>query len=379
MDIRGRLLLDTSQWRASLQNAGSQLKSLVGMQAGPGGKGGGLGGMLGGAAGMLGMATGAAAVAMALRSAAGEAEELNDAAYKFGGSAVLMGSIKDQAGASGIEFSAVEGSISKLNASLAKARGGSEAMQEAMKTLGLSTSQLEGAPVENWMAVARSLKDAGGDTEKMAAAQVLLGKSAAEMLPFFENADTIGDKTTQGALRFQGALDQLAQAGDNLEEIWGAFVSVVGLAFSPLAFLLNLFIATLKSIGAAAGAILGGEGIKGALLAGAEAMNEQMAAPEREKESKRRQAAAMASGGVVYDEDGNEIHTKKAKKSEAGKLGGMGGALAGASSVGLNLGRNVGAIDSEARAHAEAMERLTGDHVRISAEIAAHTRALKGV
>jgi lambda family phage tail tape measure protein len=143
--------------------------------------------------------TGTAAAAFAAISAQAESiASFQGLAEKVGDTAEAISSLKLASDVSGVSMETIAAASIRLTASLSKADEEGQGAAAAIKALGFEFESFKKmAPVEQLDAVARSLAGFEDGSSKTAVAVALLGKSGAELLPFFNDLANGSERFTR--------------------------------------------------------------------------------------------------------------------------------------------------------------------------------------
>lgn len=197
--------------------------------------------------------------------------DLKESAEKTGASVENLSALKGVAKIGGRDFATIEASIGKLNKALHGTDDESKGAGKALAALGLNLQDLRQMdPAEAFVAIAKAqekFSDGGG---KSAALMAIMGKSAAEMIPYMHDlADAqqlVGKATTQQAKD----ADDYEKNVKRLQASWGALSRQMGAAaVGPLKDITDWMVQAQKEGGVLAG-VFTGIGMSMAKLAGIE-------------------------------------------------------------------------------------------------------------
>jgi TP901 family phage tail tape measure protein len=204
-DLVAKLRLDTTQFQKGLRGAASTLKRV-------------------GAA----MTAASAGAAYAIKSQLDMADQLGEAAQKFGLSTEALSRLRYQAEMSGVEFEAMGAGILKLTKNMAAAAGGNKQAAAMFDNLGVSVTNADGSlrsAEEVFYDLSEVISKMPDGAEKTALAMQFLGKGGADLVPalnqgrsaleqFAEDAASMGlvlsKETTDAAGNFNDNLQVLA-------------------------------------------------------------------------------------------------------------------------------------------------------------------------
>lgn len=176
-----RIRADSAQLERALRAAQQQTQDASGrMQAS-------LAGLRGQFAALV-PALSVAAVADFGRRAFAAADHLNDLAQRTGFAGSTLSALNLPLRQSGSSLDEFAGAMARLNNALGEARGGNQEAVQAFDQLGLSVTRLLALPQEErFFAVARALAGLTDITQQQAAAQNLMGRGTAVLLPLIND------------------------------------------------------------------------------------------------------------------------------------------------------------------------------------------------
>lgn len=164
---------------------------------------------------------------------ADRAERLQNVAQIAGTTATAISRLHAVAEPLGITTDAVDNGMKRLARSIVEAQRGSDTAVEAFKSLNISTEELKSMSLEQVLArVADRFKDTEDGAGKAAVAQMLLGRSGADLIPLLnqgseamkEQADeaerlnaVMGDEAVAAGAALDNALDKLKMSGTGLK------------------------------------------------------------------------------------------------------------------------------------------------------------------
>lgn len=276
MAIREELTLGLSGWKTNLDKARDDVKrfheenkraSRASSTGGGSGMGGGfLGSMgsmamgLGGQAlGVLGVAGGITGMTAAIKESLSMADDLADLALKLNDSAEALQRV-DFAGkqAAGVGVAQIGDSMIRLEKALGDVENAKVA--EVLERLGLSASDLTAMPLDQKiLAFSEAFQKARETGSGVADIQALLGRSAGDLIPLFEqtgdalrgmfeDAPVLAEATVQEMAKINDEIDAMIEKGKNLGS------RAVGGGINAAQF-----------VGRYYAALLQGEGFKGSL------------------------------------------------------------------------------------------------------------------
>jgi hypothetical protein len=155
------------------------------------------------ALGAVGVGLSFAALKSSIEGAVNAMDELRNMSLRTGVAVEQLSALRGVAKLSGTDMEAVAASIAKLDKSLLEyARGGGSKSAEAFKALGISTTEaksaLETGDVAGIMQrISTEFTKGGQSAIAVAMAQELMGKSAAQMMPFMQELARTGQLNTK--------------------------------------------------------------------------------------------------------------------------------------------------------------------------------------
>lgn len=143
--------------------------------------------------GALGAGITLGAVISSLKTAADAMDRLNDAADATGASVESLSKLENVARRNGASIELVEGAVLRMNKALTATDEEGSAAAGVLKALGLSAAELKRLdPAEALQQVARAFQTFENDGNKARAAQILFGRSIAEVAPFLKDLAEAG-------------------------------------------------------------------------------------------------------------------------------------------------------------------------------------------
>lgn len=193
------------------------------------------------AAGFTAVAAGGMFASM-ISGAIDAAGELHDLSQKTGASVESLSALKGAARSAGIDLESLGGGLSKLSKNMLEAAGGTGKAGDMFAALGVSIKNSDGSLRDSndvMLDAAKGIAGLQSGTERAAAAQVLFGKSGANMVPLLldiaDKIELVGTVTAEQAARadeFGDNMIALGQAGrDAMQTIANEAIPVM-LAFS---------------------------------------------------------------------------------------------------------------------------------------------------
>ena len=136
------------------------------------------------------------AFADGIKGAIASAGELDQMAKKTGATVEALSGLKSAAKLSGTSLEEVGGGLQKLSKAMFEAAGGSQKQSDLFKSLGVEVTDSSGKlrdSGEVMLDLAKKLDSMDSSTQAVAAAQMLLGKRGAQLLPFMQDLADIGE------------------------------------------------------------------------------------------------------------------------------------------------------------------------------------------
>ncbi len=181
---------------------------------------------------------GVGAFAGIVKGAIDAADELDELSQKSGATVESLSAMKGVAKIAGADMEQVAGGLAKLSKNMVEAAQGSGDAANVFKVLGVSVTDSAGklkTSDQVMVDFAQRLQLVGNNTEKVAAAQAVLGKSGSQLLPFLNDLAKVGE------LQAKITTEQAAAAADlndNLKRLTAthkAWVNTVAMEFVPVA------------------------------------------------------------------------------------------------------------------------------------------------
>jgi hypothetical protein len=149
---------------------------------------------------------------------------LDDMAQKTGSSVETLSKLSKVAAFTGTDLGAVDGMLVKLSKNLAATDEEGNKTAKALAAIGISTDDLKGKdPAQVFVQVANKLQDYEDGANKVALVTDLMGKSAADMLPYMndvaESLDKFTGDSAESAAQAAALQDGLGQLKVKYEEL----------------------------------------------------------------------------------------------------------------------------------------------------------------
>lgn len=208
---------------ASVQSSLSSLSSAVGA----------LPGFAGIAASLAAFAS-AGAIKSLVADTISWAASMDDMAERTGATVEQLSSLAAQAKISGTDMATVEQGIIRLNKALAGGDDESKGAAHALKFIGLESEKLRQLdPAEAFRTIAVALSQFSDGGGKTAVAMDILGKSAAQLLPYMKDLAETGKINAKLSGEQAAAAEKLEKAWGKLSNQGGGLAKQVGLALMP--------------------------------------------------------------------------------------------------------------------------------------------------
>ena len=290
MAIREELTLGLSGWKTNLDKARDDVKRfheenkrVSRSNASAGGRGTGAGfmgsmamGLGGQALGVLGIAGGITGVTTAIKESLSMADDLSDLALKLNDSAEALQRV-DFAGkqAAGVGVSQIGDSMIRLERALGDVENAKAA--EALERLGLSASDLVAMPLdEKILAFSDAFQQARETGTGVADIQALLGRSAGDLIPLFEQSgDALRGMFAEAPVLAEATVQEMAKINDEIDAMIGKAKNLGSRAVGG-------GINAMQFVGRYYAALFAGEGVKGSFETARAMEEDEGAASEQE-------------------------------------------------------------------------------------------------
>lgn len=219
---------------SAVDQTGAALKSAEAGLAGLGAQAGKLSGVLSGFAALAG----ATAFGGIIKGAIDAADELDELSQKSGATVESLSAMKGVAKIAGADMEQVAGGLAKLSKNMVEAANGSGDAAKVLAALGVSVTDNAGkmkSTDQVMVEFAKSLQNVGSGTEKVAAAQLVLGKSGAQLLPFLNDLAAAGDLQVKVTAEQAAAAANLNDNLNRLAVVHKAWANTVAMEVVPVA------------------------------------------------------------------------------------------------------------------------------------------------
>ena len=170
------------------------------------------------------MRVGAAMVAplvLGVRQFMVEGDRLAKGAKRIGVTAEAYAGLSHAADLAGASSEAVEKAIARLSRNLYDAGRGLKTSIDGFKDLGINWEELVGlSPDEQFLKVAEALEKETDQSKKLALAQVLMGRSAADLIPLIDEGTDAIKRNMEEGKRLTGITDAQAISAEELSDRW---------------------------------------------------------------------------------------------------------------------------------------------------------------
>lgn len=172
----------------------------------------------------------------------------NDLAQALGITHRELVALDRAAASSGVSSDELSVAMKKLNKTIGDAQGGSKAATDALGALGLKADELARVPMdERFAAIAKAVSGMATQTERAAAVQDIMGKSAQALLPMLQDngeALALAAKQTQdwGLALSQLDVANIALADDKMTDLAGVMTGMknqIAAEFAPALIVLS--------------------------------------------------------------------------------------------------------------------------------------------
>lgn len=223
--------------QGALNSVNSNLSSLEGQFSK-------LTGVVSGFAALAGVTAFAGIVKGAVDSAAG----LHDMAQQTGASVESLSAMRSAAKLAGVDMEQVAGGLGKLSKNMLAASQGSGDAAKVFSALGISVTDTNGKMKSSdavFMEFSKSLQTIGSSSERAAAAQLVLGKSGAQLMPMMNDMAVAGTLQAKITTAQAAAADELQDNILRLSTVGQAWKTTVAMEMVPAA---NAFVEALLEV-----------------------------------------------------------------------------------------------------------------------------------
>jgi len=167
----------------------------------------------------IGAYLGMAAVAMKIRSVTQEMDRLDALSKQFGESAETMQRVGWAAETMGTDLETVANGMRKVTKFAVEAAAGNKKYSEAFAALGIDAKAFINMPLtEKLLTLSKAFSEAGGSGDKLAAAQMILSRGGAEMLPMLQNTDALRAAMDEAVVSTNAEVAELARLNDEIDK-----------------------------------------------------------------------------------------------------------------------------------------------------------------
>lgn len=200
-----------------------------------------LGGVVSGFAALAGVTAFAGIIKGSIDSAAG----LNDMAQKTGATVESLSALRGAAKLADVEMETVAGGLQKLSKNMMEAASGSGDTKKVFDALGISVRDSSGNLKSSdavMMEFSKSLQMVSSGSERAAAAQVVFGKSGAQLMPLLNDLALTGELQAKITTEQAAAADNFGDTLIKLQAVHKSWVTTVAMEVLPAA---NAFVETM--------------------------------------------------------------------------------------------------------------------------------------
>lgn len=171
------------------------------------------------AAAGLGLSLSAAGFTAFIKGAVDAADKLNDLSKSTGVGATTLGGIGFAAQQAGADLEGVAKAFGKFNLYVADAQAGNEKALDTFRKLGISLKDVkESRPEELFAKVATAFAGFEDDANKAAGANLIFGKTYAQVLPLLDEGGDSLRKNIAYYQRYSGVTNELVTASDQFND-----------------------------------------------------------------------------------------------------------------------------------------------------------------
>lgn len=181
---------------------------------------------------------GATAFAGIIKGAVDSAAGLHDLSQQTGASVESLSTLKGAAKLAGVDLEQVGSGLSKLSKNMLEAASGSGDAAKVFQALGISVKDANGNLKSSdavFLEFSKSLQTVSSGTEKAAAAQLVLGKSGAQLLPLMNDLAATGQYQAKITAEQAAAADELQDTLTKLGAVQRSWVNTVAMEVVPAA------------------------------------------------------------------------------------------------------------------------------------------------
>ena len=181
---------------------------------------------------------GATAFAGIVKGAVDSAAGLHDLSQQTGASVESLSTLKGAAKLAGVDLEQVGSGLSKLSKNMLEAAGGTGNAAKVFQALGISVKDANGNLKSSdavFLEFSKSLQTVSSNSEKAAAAQLVLGKSGAQLLPLMNDMAVTGQYQAKITADQAAAADELQDTLIKLGAVQRSWVNTVAMEVVPAA------------------------------------------------------------------------------------------------------------------------------------------------
>lgn len=225
---------ETSVIITAIDNTEAALNSVKGNVGAVTGQFERLGGVVSGFAALAGVTAFAGIIKGSIDSAAG----LHDLSQKTGATVESLSALRGAAKLADVEMDTVSGGLQKLSKNMMEAASGSGDALKIFNALGISVRDSSGnlkASDAVMMEFSKSLQTVSSGSERAAAAQVVLGKSGAQLMPLLNDLALTGELQAKITAEQAAAADNFGDTLIKLQAVHKSWVTTVAMEVLPAA------------------------------------------------------------------------------------------------------------------------------------------------
>ena len=173
----------------------------------------------------------------AIKSVIDQFGRIQDLSDQFGVSAETLQRFGQLASESGSSIDQMASAFSRLTINIQKAQSETGAQADAMRTLGLSASEMANlSPEQAFLRLADALKNSGGSNEAYAATLALIGNRQQNLIPLLQQgadaisaqSQSIGVASDETVAKVDAIADRFQRLGQQLAVGFGPIIGLIG-------------------------------------------------------------------------------------------------------------------------------------------------------
>lgn len=191
-----------------------------------------------------------------LRGISQELDRIDKLSKRFGVGTGFLQDLDQQAKLSGASLEEATKSISRLIKELNRANGPTAEIAAEIEALGLNMNDLKGLNAEQLFAIiADSIGNLASETDQLAAAQNILGRSAGELLPMLQDVYENGG-LADAPKHTQDAIDTTVRFNDSMTKLGTTLKTFISPVLVLVASLVNIFMTGFNTMGKQIGSVI---------------------------------------------------------------------------------------------------------------------------